>query len=89
MPPAPSEAVKQALLKAVGTGHGKLPAAARDVRPIIVSIKICAPPPVITQPHRLMRSMRIPTPSLAVLAYVWTTGMCPGLWTVLVWLTNR
>ncbi len=39
MPPAPSEAVKQALLKAVGTGHGKLPAAARDVRPIIVSIK--------------------------------------------------
>ena len=43
MPPAPSEAVKQALLKAVGTGHGKLPAAARDVRPIIVSIKnMCA-----------------------------------------------
>lgn len=41
--PAPSDDVKQALLKAVGTGQGKLPAAARDVRPIIVSIKnMCA-----------------------------------------------
>ncbi len=43
VPPAANDAVKQALLKAVGTGKGKLPAAARDVRPIIVSIKnMCA-----------------------------------------------
>jgi protease-4 len=43
VPPAANDAVKQALLKAVGTGKGTLPAAARDVRPIIVSIKnMCA-----------------------------------------------
>ena len=43
VPPAANDAVKQALLKAVGTGKGKLPAAARDFRPIIVSIKnMCA-----------------------------------------------
>ncbi|MEQ0229268.1 S49 family peptidase [Klebsiella sp. CN_Kp091] len=42
-PPAPADDVKQALLKALGTGNGKLPATARDVRPIIVSIKnMCA-----------------------------------------------